>query len=105
MKVGVFNQEKALLGAVSVIVKTSRRFVPSSIINPNFVAGTALCECNSYLHNGRGNCKEQSASGCGAWCYVNQGSGCYDARPSSYGAPYSWSCEACRLREEGQGEY
>ena len=86
-------------------MKTSRRFVSRSMINPNFVLGAVICECNSYLHNGRGNCKEQSASGCGSWCYVNQGSGCYDARPSSYGAPYSWSCEACRLREEGQGEY
>ena len=66
------------------------------------------CYCNTYLHNGRGNCQEESASGCGLWCYVNDGSGCYDARPSSYGAPYDWSCQACRegeaVRELGEDD-
>ena len=37
---------------------------------------------------------QESSSGCGKWCYVNDGSTCYDARPSSYGAPYYWSCQA-----------
>ena len=63
---------------------------------------------NEWLDGGNRNhnhCRNPDGSPGGAWCYVNQGSGCYDARPSSYGAPYSWSCEACRLREEGQGEY
>ena len=37
--------------------------------------------------------------GCGTWCYVNSGTSCYDARPSSYGAPYEWSCQACRNKK------
>ena len=70
------------------------------------------CYCNTYLHNGRGNCQEESASGCGLWCYVNDGNQCYDSRPSSYGAPYDWSCQACRegeavreLEEGGESEF
>ena len=40
-------------------------------------------------------------------CYVEDDSSCRDARPSSYGAPWSWSCQACRSRskEEKEGEY
>ena len=31
-------------------------------------------------------------------CYVDDPNNCPDARPSSWGASYSWSCQACRNR-------
>ena len=38
-------------------------------------------------------------------CYVDDSNTCRDARPSSYGAPYSWSCQACRSKaKEEKGE-
>ena len=70
------------------------------IIGPDLNSYVSGCQCNDYLHLGRGDCQSQSASGCGLWCYVNDGSSCYDARTSVYGAPYQWSCEACRMRQE-----
>merc|ERR1712181_53272 len=59
---------------------------------------TGDCSCNGYLHLNRGECGEASSSGCGNWCYVDDSSSCRDARPSSYGAPHSWSCQACRSK-------
>jgi len=53
------------------------------------------CTCNGYLHNGRGECGEVSTTGCGTWCYVADQNTCQDTRTSIYGAPYSWSCQAC----------
>ena len=38
-------------------------------------------------------------------CYVNHTNTCIDVRPSTNGAPYSWSCQACRGKiKEEQGE-
>ena len=39
----------------------------------------------------------------GAWlltsrCYVDEPNSCPDAKPSSWGASYAWSCQACRNR-------
>ena len=59
------------------------------------------CECNGYLHRGSGECKEQSSVGCGLWCYVSDSNTCRDTRPSIFGAPYSWSCQACEQEERG----
>merc|ERR1711942_83488 len=53
------------------------------------------CTCNGALHHGRGECTKPE-NPCDSWCYVDDGNNCPDARPSSFGAPYSWSCEACR---------
>ena len=40
-------------------------------------------------------------------CYVDRLNNCNDARPSVHGAPYPWSCQACRNRRkcECNGHY
>ena len=38
--------------------------------------------------------------GCGLWCYVSDSNTCRDTRPSIFGAPYSWSCQACEQEED-----
>jgi len=85
----------------SAIAKLFRDFAtlrPASepLSRPNPLEGG--CSCNGYLHLNRGECGEASSSGCGNWCYVDDSNTCRDARPSSYGAPYSWSCQACRSK-------
>ena len=37
-------------------------------------------------------------------CYVGASNTCPDARTSVYGAPYSWSCQACRNKKK-EDEY
>ena len=61
---------------------------------------TGSCSCNGALHLDRGECGEASSSGCGNWCYVDPGNTCRDSRPSSFGAPHEWSCQACRSRDK-----
>ena len=34
-------------------------------------------------------------------CYVDRNNNCPDARPSSWGSPYPWSCQACRNNQLG----
>jgi hypothetical protein len=85
----------------SAIAKLFRDFAtltPASepLDRPNPLEGG--CSCNGFLHLSRGECGEASSSGCGNWCYVEDSNSCRDARPSSYGAPYSWSCQACRSK-------
>ena len=58
------------------------------------------CVCNEYLHKGKGACLKPSSFGCGKWCYINDGAKCQDARPSNFGAPYYWSCQACREQQK-----
>ena len=60
------------------------------------------CVCNEYLHKGKGACLRESSFGCGKWCYINDGAKCQDARPSNLGAPYNWSCQACREQQKGE---
>jgi len=54
------------------------------------------CSCNGHLHLNRGECGIQAD--CGRWCYVDEHNSCPDAKPSSWGAAYAWSCQACRNR-------
>ena len=83
------------------------------VSNTLLITGMVPCECNTFLYKERptfnvnpktsgqlyGNCFENNVNGiCG--CYVNPGSSCHDAKPSVIGAPYRWSVEACKFREE-----
>merc|ERR1712179_238235 len=60
-------------------------------------AGMSGCSCIGFLHNGEGNCYGKSAL-CGGnnWCYIANSSTCEDAQTSINGAPYRWSCLACK---------
>merc|ERR1712179_707248 len=60
-------------------------------------AGMSGCSCNGFIHNGEGNCYGKSAI-CGGnnWCYIANSSTCEDAQTSINGAPYRWSCLACK---------
>ena len=83
------------------------------VSNTLLITGMVPCECNTFLYkegptfnvnpktSGQlyGNCFENKETGIRG-CYVNPGSSCHDAKPSVIGAPYRWSVEACKLREE-----
>ena len=71
--------------------------VSCSMFNP---CSDSDCVCNEYLHKGKGACLKPSSFGCGKWCYINDGAKCQDARPSNFGAPYYWSCQACREQQK-----
>ena len=80
-------------------------------IQHSSITGMVPCECNTFLYRERptfnpktsgqfyGNCKKNKVNGIRG-CYVNPGSSCHDAKPSVIGAPYRWSVEACKFREE-----
>ena len=87
-----------------------------------------LCSCNLQDGRGEcGEVCSQDDSSCGKWsdsppclftfsllllsekcfalispctrCYVATSDTCSDARPSIYGSPYRWSCQACSQRK------
>ena len=63
------------------------------------------CKCNNHVQDDRGDCKEAHYSDCedgGPWCYIDDSVQCGDSKTSKIGAPYKWSCEACRLRRQGE---
>ena len=66
--------------------------------NPIMIFFSA-CYCNyDLIHNGRGACEQEHAcpgGGSGRWCYIDGGSECPDARPSTSGAPWYWTCTGC----------
>jgi len=55
------------------------------------------CYCNGMTHNGEGNCYGKSElCNNNNWCYIGNSSTCEDAKQSTDGAPYRWSCLACK---------
>jgi len=75
------------------------------IANIYLVEAEGSCECNGFLYHNIeaggtqviGECKQEwhTCGGLGLWCYVDHLSPCPDAKRSTSGSPYRWSCEAC----------